>query len=132
MNVTYNRHYMFILQATDNKKFIFFSKMKSDLTFPAKTFPPKNHTYRRAKIDCLSFVMCPLLAQLIIGFFLLRPFTVIMKKIRAVKQSIILRCLCNKSIRVVKKTKADIFENWTCLFKTSTAVWSQLTFFFFS
>jgi hypothetical protein len=25
--------------------------------------------YRKAKIDCLSFVMCPLLAQLIIGVF---------------------------------------------------------------
>jgi hypothetical protein len=43
--------------------------------------------------------MCPLLAQLIIGFFsvfcffLLRPFTVLMKKTLAVKQSIILRCL---------------------------------------
>ncbi len=48
-----------------------------------------------AKIDCLSFVMCLLLAQLIIGFFfLLRPFTVLMKKTRqavhAVKQSIFL------------------------------------------
>jgi hypothetical protein len=29
----------------------------------------QNHRYRKAKIDCLSFVMCPLLAQLIIGFF---------------------------------------------------------------
>jgi hypothetical protein len=27
------------------------------------------HRYQRAKIDCLSFVMCPLLAQLIIGLF---------------------------------------------------------------
>jgi hypothetical protein len=37
--------------------------------------------------------MCPLLAQLIIGFFslfLLRPFAVLMKKTRAVKQSIFL------------------------------------------
>ncbi len=50
-----------------------------------------------AKIDCSSFVMCPLLGQLIIGFFsflfLLRPFTVLMKQtrqmVRAVKQSII-------------------------------------------
>jgi hypothetical protein len=29
----------------------------------------KKHRYGKAKIDCLSFVMCPLLAQLIIGFF---------------------------------------------------------------
>jgi hypothetical protein len=27
------------------------------------------HRYRKAKIDCLSFVMCPLLAQPIIAFF---------------------------------------------------------------
>jgi hypothetical protein len=27
------------------------------------------HRYRSTKIDCLSFVMCPLLAELIIGFF---------------------------------------------------------------
>jgi hypothetical protein len=49
-----------------------------------------------AKIDCLSLFMCPLLAQLIIGFFSLfwlQPFTVLMKKTRAVKQSIIFRCL---------------------------------------
>jgi hypothetical protein len=44
-----------------------------------------------AKIDCLSIVMCPLLAQLIIGFFfLLQLFTVLMKKTHAVKQSIFL------------------------------------------
>ncbi len=30
-----------------------------------------SHRYRKAKIDCLSFVMCPLLAQLIIAFFFL-------------------------------------------------------------
>ncbi len=37
--------------------------------------------------------MCPLLAQLIVGFFsffLLQPFTVLMKKTHAVKQSIFL------------------------------------------
>ncbi len=28
-----------------------------------------NHRYRKAKIDCLSLFMCPLLAQLKIGFF---------------------------------------------------------------
>jgi hypothetical protein len=27
------------------------------------------HRYRKAKIDCLSLFMCPLLAQLKIGFF---------------------------------------------------------------
>jgi hypothetical protein len=46
-----------------------------------------------AKIDRLSFEMCPLLAQLIIGFFSffwLQPFTVLMKQTRAVKQSIFL------------------------------------------
>ncbi len=29
------------------------------------------HRYQKAKIDCLSFVMCPLLEQLIIAFFFL-------------------------------------------------------------
>jgi hypothetical protein len=29
----------------------------------------KTHRYRKAKIDCLSLFMCPLLAQLKIGFF---------------------------------------------------------------
>jgi hypothetical protein len=28
-----------------------------------------HHRYRNAKIDCLSLFMCPLLAQLKIGFF---------------------------------------------------------------
>jgi hypothetical protein len=53
------------------------------------------HRYRKAKIDCLSFVMCPLLAQLIIAFFflfLLRPFTVLFQQtrqaVRTIKQSI--------------------------------------------
>jgi hypothetical protein len=55
-----------------------------------------------SNIDCLSFVLCPLLAPLVIGFFslfffLLRMFAVIMKQTRqavcAVKQSIFLRCL---------------------------------------
>jgi hypothetical protein len=55
------------------------------------------HRYRKAKIDCLSFVMCPLQAQLILAFFflfffLLRPFTVQFQQtrqaVRAIKQSI--------------------------------------------
>ncbi len=51
----------------------------------------------RQKLDCLSFVMCPLLVQLIIGFFflfLLWPFTVLIKQtrqaVRTIKQSIFL------------------------------------------
>ena len=34
-----------------------------------KTKVGGEHRYRKAKIDCLSFVMCPLLAQPIIAFF---------------------------------------------------------------
>jgi hypothetical protein len=57
-------------------------------------------------IDCLSFVMCLLLAQLVIGFFsfffLLRPLKVLMKQTRqavcTIKQSIILRCLWVRAI----------------------------------
>ncbi len=57
-----------------------------------------NTTHRHlSNIDCLSFVMCPLLAPLVIGFFLsflLQLFTVLMKQTRqavhAIKQSIFL------------------------------------------
>ncbi len=56
-----------------------------------------NHIYRKAKIDRLSFVYVPATSaahnRLLFFFFLLRPFTVLMKKTRAVKQSIFLRCL---------------------------------------
>ncbi len=70
------------------------------LLIVADTLAYCSHRYRKAKIDCLSFVMCPLLAQPIIAFFsffLLWPFTVLMKQTRqavhAIKQSIILSCL---------------------------------------
>ena len=49
------------------------------------------HRYRRPKIDCLSFVMCPLLAQLKIGFFssfLLLLFTFLMKQTRQALSSL--------------------------------------------
>jgi hypothetical protein len=50
-----------------------------------------------SKIDCLRFVMCPLLAPVLICFFLLLLLTVLMKQTRqavhAVKQSTLLRCL---------------------------------------
>jgi hypothetical protein len=49
----------------------------------APNFISLNHRYRKAKIDCLSVVMCPLLAQLKTGFFsifLLRLFTVLISK----------------------------------------------------
>jgi len=60
-----------------------------------------NHRHL-SNIDCSSFVMCPLLAQLkdrlLFFLFLLRPFTVQMMQTRqavcTVKQSIISRCLC--------------------------------------
>jgi hypothetical protein len=46
------------------------------------------------KIDCLSFVYVPATSaahnRLLFFLFLLRPFTVLMKKTHAVKQSIIL------------------------------------------
>ncbi len=49
------------------------------------------------KIDCLSFVYVPATSaahnRLLFCFFLLWPFTVLMKKTHAVKLSIILRCL---------------------------------------
>jgi len=57
----------------------------------------QNHRYRKAKIDCLSFVVCPLLAQPIIAFFsaffAVAVYSTKRQAVRAVKQSIILRCL---------------------------------------
>ena len=44
-----------------------FPKLVSNFTFYSDE--RCNHRYRKAKIDCLSFVMCPLLAQPIIAFF---------------------------------------------------------------
>ncbi len=56
------------------------------------------HRYRKPKIDCLSFVYVPATSAahniLLFCFFLLQPFTVLIKKTRAVKQSTILRCCC--------------------------------------
>ncbi len=50
-----------------------------------------------SNIDCLSFVMCLLLAPVFQGFFLLWPLTVLIKQtrqaVRSIKQSILLRCL---------------------------------------
>ncbi len=84
-----------------------------------------------AKIDCLSlfmpWFMCPLLVQLIIGFFfLLQPFTVLMKKTRAVKQSIIFRCLwlnLRWQRRVQKLTEENLKVVWA---KFSTLRWTVL------
>ncbi len=49
------------------------------------------------KIDCSSLFVVPATSaaqnRLLFFFFLLRPFTVLMKKTRAIKQSIIFRCL---------------------------------------
>jgi hypothetical protein len=49
------------------------------------------------KIDCSSLFIVPATSaaqnRLLFFFFLLRPFTVLMKKTRAIKQSIIFRCL---------------------------------------
>ncbi len=73
-----------------------------------------NHRYRRAKIDCLSFAMCPLLAQLIIGFFsfLQQPFTVLMKKTRVIKQSIFLDVYgLNKNLQAI----THFWQNVGCL-----------------
>ncbi len=67
--------------------------------------------------------MCLLLAQLIIGFFsifLLRLFTVLMKKTRAVKQSIILRCLWPKSFtHFIFVNKQTLFETYEWVQKAS-------------
>ncbi len=56
-----------------------------------------DHRYRKAKVDCLRFVMCPLLAQLEIGFFSSFSAAAVYSTNEAnkagLKQSIIFRCL---------------------------------------
>jgi hypothetical protein len=55
------------------------------------------HRYRKAKIDCLSLFMCPLLAQLKIGFFssfsAAAVYSTNETNKASLKQSIIFRCL---------------------------------------
>jgi hypothetical protein len=55
------------------------------------------HRYRKAKIDCLSLFMCPLLAQLKIGFFSSYSAAAVYSTNETnkagLKQSIIFRCL---------------------------------------
>ncbi len=69
-------------------------------------------------MDCLSFVMCPLLAQLIIGFvfFLLQLFTELMKQTReavhTVKQFIFL----------------DVYGHRAKGEQTCSCFWAQLKF----
>jgi len=60
-----------------------------------------DHRYRMTKIDCLRFVMCPLLAQVFQGrLFLMQPLTVLMRQTRqavhVIHQSIFLRCLWSR------------------------------------
>ncbi len=56
-----------------------------------------NHRYRKAKIDCISLFMCPLLAQLKIGFFssfsAAAVYSTNETNKAGLKQSIIFRCL---------------------------------------
>jgi hypothetical protein len=56
------------------------------------------HRYRKAKIDCLSLLMCLLLAQLKIGFFSSFSAAAVYRTNETnkagLKQSIIFRCLC--------------------------------------
>ncbi len=56
-----------------------------------------NHRYRKAKIDCLSLIMCPLLAQHKIGFFssfsAAAVYSTNETNKAGLKQSIIFRCL---------------------------------------
>ncbi len=69
--------------------------------------------YRKAKIDCLSFVYVSASSaahnRLLFFFFLLRPFTVLMKKTRPIKQSIFLRCLWLRLMMQFLKS-VDIYE----------------------
>jgi hypothetical protein len=64
--------------------------------------------------------MCLLLVQLIIGLFLLRPFTVLMKQTHAIKQSIFLDvyAITTKKMICLSKTyfsqsSLDVTSHWT-------------------
>jgi len=86
---------------------------KPTVLFCGGKYPWWYHRYRKAKIDCLSFVYVPTTSaahnRLLFFFFLLRPFTVLMKKTRAVKQSIFLRCLWMvQSIRMWRHDNQNI------------------------
>jgi hypothetical protein len=67
------------------------------LTFQVLDSKGRFHRYQKAKIDCLRFVMCPLLAQLEIGFFSSFSAAAVYSTNEAnkagLKQSIIFRCL---------------------------------------
>ncbi len=86
--------------------------------------------------------MCPPLAQLIIGFFsffLLRPFTVLMKKTRAVKQSIFLdiygyHCATwfSKQTYLFLKDEVEEEEKEDLKAKTFFFTWMATTFHFLS
>ncbi len=67
-----------------------------------------NHSYQKSKIDCLSFDICPLLVLVFQGFFLLWPFTVLMKQTR---QSILLRCLWWQLIIFVFYFQNSLIQN---------------------
>ncbi len=64
-------------------------------------FLGRNHRYRKSKIDCLRFVMCPPATSAsllkLLFLFLRWPLTVLMKQTRqtvhAFKQSVLLRCV---------------------------------------
>ncbi len=81
--------------------------------YPENRFKGLWHRYQKSKIDCLRFVMCPLLAAVFQGFFLWWPLTVLMKQTRqavcAFKQSILLRCLWF----VITKRRHDTQQNDT-------------------
>ncbi len=88
----------------------------SKVTKASKVICPV-HRYRKTKIDCLRFVMCPLLVPGFQGFFfpfLMQTLTVLMKQTRqavcAIKQSITLRCLwsCVAVAYSLKKNFASV------------------------
>ncbi len=98
---------------------------------PASTKKQKQmrlpHRYRKAKIDCLSLFMCPLLAQLKIGFFssfsAAAVYSTNETNKAGLKQSIIFRCLwitsiCDMQPKVVKASTINVI----------VALFSQKTF----
>ncbi len=90
----------------------------ADRTKPGPILPLKGpvHRYRKAKIDCLRFVMCPLLAQLEIGFFSLFSAAAVYSTNEAnkagLKQSIIFRCLWACTIKLFMAVMIELRLLW--------------------
>ena len=85
------------------------------LHFSLHAVPLEPYIWKVSKIDCLRFVICPLLVSVFEGFFLQWPLTELMKQtrqaVRTFKQSILLRCLWGQLWKGKQNENAEE-KNW--------------------